>query len=95
MASASLTGTPGTITLSDLIVPMSEQAQKTLSVNAKATVDLAKAWPFAQVFSEDLKNRDVSGQLDTSFTVNTTGSQIRFLTKNSRINNLRVAVPDS
>ena len=95
IASATLVGTPGTVTVSNVIVPLSDQAEKTISVDAQAKVDLAKAWPFVQVFSEDLKNQDISGQLDAAFKVSTAGSQIRFLTENTRIDNLRVAVPDS
>ena len=92
---ANLTATPGTVTISDLILPMSAEADKNLSLNAHATMDLAKALPFAQVFSEDLKDMEMSGAIDVAVDVSTTGSQTRILTEQSKIENLKITFPDS
>jgi hypothetical protein len=92
---ANLTATPGTIKISDVILPMSAKADKTLSLNAHLQMDLAKAWPFAQVFAGDLEDMDVSGLMDTAVDIRTTGNQIRLLTKQSTIDTLKIMLPDS
>jgi molybdopterin-binding protein len=92
---ANLTATPGTVKISDVILPMSAEADKTLSLNAHLQMDLAKAWPFAQVFAGDLEDMDVSGLIDTAVDISTTGNQIRLLTKQSTIDTLKIMLPDS
>lgn len=92
---ANLTSTPGTIKVDDLIVPMSAQADKTLSMNAHVAMDLEKAWPFAQVFTEDLNDKNVSGQLDATVRVSTQGEQIHLVSENSKIQQLKISLLDS
>jgi hypothetical protein len=95
MGHANLTATPGTVKMSDLILPMSTEADKTLSLIAHVQMDLAKAWPFAQVFAGDLEDMDVSGLMDAAVDISTTGNQTRLQTKQSKIDNLKIMLPDS
>lgn len=95
IASANLTATPGTVKVSNLVLPMSEDAEKTLSMDAHAALDLGQTWPFAKVFMDDPKINNVTGQVDAAFNVSTKGSQIRLLTENSQVSNLRLDIPDN
>lgn len=92
---AKLTGTPGSINISNLLLPMSEQGDKTLSMNTAMVLDLAKAWPFAQVFSADLKDKNISGQLDAVLQITTSQGQVHLVSDNSTIENLKLSVPNS
>ncbi|MHC4524212.1 MAG: AsmA family protein [Planctomycetota bacterium] len=95
ISSANLAGTPGTVKIRDLIMPRSEQADQTLSMNAHASIDLEKVWPFLQIAAGDLGDKKVAGLMDAAVNISTTGSQVHLLTENSKINNLKIAIPDS
>jgi hypothetical protein len=95
LASANLSATPGSVKIANLVLPMGDQADKTVSLDAQAKLDLAKTWTYAQVFSEPLKDKNVSGQLDAALAISTTGNQIRLLTKNATCDNLKIEVPNT
>ncbi len=93
--SANVTATPGTVQVTNLVLPLSKEAAKTVSADVQAKVDLAKTWPFVQVFTELPKDVQVSGLLDSAVKVSTEAKQIRLLTDKTQITQLKVTRPDS
>lgn len=91
----SLTGTPGTVKLSNVIVPMSEQADKMLSMDIAAVLEMQKAWPFAQILLDDFYDIEILGQVDTACSIKTSDNQIHLLTENTTADNLRITIPDT
>lgn len=88
--SANLTATPGTVAISNLVLPTSGQADKTIAFDAKAKLDLEKTWPFVQVFADLPEDMKIAGQLDSSLQASTTGSQVRIVTPATRIDKLKI-----
>lgn len=95
LASANLTAMPGTVNLSNLALPLSGEGQKSVSLDARAKLDLGKTWPFVQVFTELPKDIQIAGMLDSAVKVSTKGSQVQLLTDNTRIDQLKITRPDS
>lgn len=93
LASANLTATPGTVTVSNLVLPMSAEAAKTVSLDARTKLDLAKTWPFVQVFADLPKDVQMAGMLNSTVKVRTEQSRIQLLTEDTRIDNLRITQP--
>jgi hypothetical protein len=95
LASANLAAAPGTVKIVNLVLPMDEQADKTISLDAQAKLDLAQTWVFAQVFTELPKDVQVVGMLDSAVKVSTQGSELRIRTDKAQIDNLEITRPDS
>lgn len=90
LASANLTAAPGTVNVSNMALPLSSEAQKAISFDARAKMDLAKTWPFVQVFTELPKDMQIAGMLDSVITATTSGSSVRMRTEKTQIDNLRI-----
>ncbi|MCI0500061.1 MAG: hypothetical protein L0Y36_10375 [Planctomycetales bacterium] len=91
LASANLTATSlGDVKVANLILPMGDGGDKTISLDAAAKLDLAKAWPFAQVFAELPEGMAIAGILNSVLKVTTTGSVVHLLTENTRIDGLKI-----
>jgi hypothetical protein len=91
LPSANLTASSlGDVKVANLVLPMGDEGDKTISLDAAAKLDLAKAWPFAQVFAELPKDMQVSGLLDSTLKATTTGSTFRLLTEKTQIDKLKI-----
>lgn len=96
VANADVTSTPATIKVSNLAMPLGEQqGPKTISMDARATADLAQAWPFVQVFAKTPEGLNIAGKMDAGVKITTTGNQVRLLTEDAAISQLRITQPDS
>ena len=95
LASANLTATPGSVKIANLVLPMGEQADKTISLDAQANLDLAKTWAYAQVFAEVPEGLELAGMLDSAVNVSTQGSTTQILTDKTQITQLKITQPDS
>jgi len=95
LASANLIAAPGMVNLGNMALPLSKKGEKTISFDARAKLDLEKAWPFVQVFTELPKDIQVAGVLDSAIKATTTGSKVRLLTEQLKIDNLKIMLPDS
>ena len=95
LASMNLAATPGTVDVSNLVLPMSAEAAKTVSLDAQAKLDLAKTWPFVQVFADLPKDVQLTGMLNSAVKVSTEGSTVRLLTDRTQVEQLKISRPDS
>jgi hypothetical protein len=96
IASANVTSTPATVKVSNLVLPLAEQqGPKTISLDANTQMDLAKVWPFIQVFAETPKGMTLAGMMNAGVKVTTTGNELRLLTEDTAITQLKITQPDS
>ena len=95
LASANMTATPGTVNIANVVLPLSAEATKTISADAQAKLDLAKTWPFVQVFADLPKDVQLAGMLDSAVKVTTEASRVRLLTEKTQITQLKITRPDS
>jgi hypothetical protein len=96
IASANVTSTPATVKVSNLVLPLAEQeGPKTISLDASTQMDLAKVWPFIQVFAETPKGMTLAGMMNAGVKVTTTGNELRLLTDDTAISQLKITQPDS
>jgi len=95
LASANLAATPGSVKIANLVLPMGDEGDKTVSLDAQAKLDLAKTWPFAQVFADMPAGLQLAGMLDSAVRVSTEGSRVQLLTDQTQITQLRITQPDS
>jgi hypothetical protein len=96
VASANITSTPATIQVSNLAYPLARTDEvQPISLNARAQVDLAQAWPFVQVFAETPEGMAVAGRMNAGVQISSQGSQVRVLTEDAAITNLRISQPDA
>ena len=95
LASVNLTATPGTVRIADAVLPMSAEAAKTISLDAQTKLDLAKTWPFVQVFTDLPEDVQLAGVLDSAVKISTEASTIRLLTDKTQIEQLKITRPDS
>ena len=95
LTSANLTGTPGTVKIANLVLPMGDEGDKTISLDAQAKLDLDKTWAFAQVFAELPEGLQLAGMLDSVVKVSTEGSRVQLLTDKTQITQLKITQPDS
>ena len=91
LAAMDMTATPGTVKVSNLTLPMSLEAIKSVSMETQVSLDLAGAWPFVQVFADVPADLKLAGGLNSVATVSTQGSRIQLLTENTRLQNLLIA----
>ncbi|HOK94704.1 MAG TPA: hypothetical protein PK052_01225 [Anaerohalosphaeraceae bacterium] len=91
VAMANMTAPPvGAVKISNVVVPMGEAGEKTISADASAQIDLAKAWPFAQVFAEVPEGMQIAGLLDATLKAATAGSQMRLQSENTKVDGLKI-----
>jgi len=95
LASANLTTTPGSVKIANLVLPMADEGDKTISLDAQANLDLAKTWAFAQVFAEMPEGLQVAGMLDSAVKVSTQAGTTQILTDKTQITQLKITQPDS
>ncbi len=95
LASVNMMATPGTVNIANVVLPLSEEAAKTISADAQAKLDLAKTWPFVQVFADLPKDVQLAGLLDSAVKVTTEESRVRLLTEKTQITQLKITRPDS
>ena len=95
LASANLVATPGSVKIANLILPMGDEGDQTISLDAQAKLDLAKTWAFAGVFAELPGGLQVAGMLDSAVKVSTQGSTTQILTDKTQITQLKITQPDS
>ena len=95
LASVNMTATPGTVNIANVVLPLSAEATKTVSADAQAKLDLAKTWPFVQVFADLPKDVQLTGMLDSAVKVTTEASRVRLLTEKTQITKLKITRPDS
>lgn len=94
LASANLTAAPGTVNLGNMTLPLSEDGVKTISFDAYAKLDIEKALPFAQVFTDLPEDTQIAGILESEIKATTTGSKVRLLTDKTWIHQLRIQKGD-
>ena len=95
LASVNMTATPGTVNIANVVLPLSAEATKTVSADAQAKLDLARTWPFVQVFADLPKDVQLTGMLDSAVKVTTEASRVRLLTEKTQITKLKITRPDS
>lgn len=95
IARMDLKATPGQVSVKDLSLPLSGQAIENVSLDAEAKLDLAGVWPFVQVFADVPADLKIAGMLDSAVKVSTQGSQVQLVTKDTRIDKLKIARADS
>ncbi|MHC5083406.1 MAG: hypothetical protein ACYTET_05650 [Planctomycetota bacterium] len=88
--SANLTATPGTVDISNLNLPLTQDGPMTVSLDGKAKLDLGKAWDFAKVFVDTSEEMQISGMLDSTLKATTTGRQVRILAEKTQVDKLRI-----
>ncbi len=95
VAAATLTMAPGTVKVSNLTLPTGDAAGP-ITLAAQANLDIAKAWPYAQVLANAPEDITLAGALASAVTVQTQGDIVQVKTNNAAtIRNLRVAKPDT
>jgi hypothetical protein len=95
LASANLAAAPGTVKIANLVLPMGDEGEQTISLDAQARLDLAETWAFAGVFAELPEGLQVAGMLDSAVKVSTQGSTTQILTDKTQITQLKITQPDS
>ncbi len=90
IAAMNLKATPGTVTVSNLAVPLTPEAPKNVSMDAQAKLDLEKVWPFAQILGDAPADMELAGMLDSTVKISTQGSQIQLKTDKTQIQNLKI-----
>lgn len=95
LTSANLTATPGSVKIANLVLPMGDEGDKTVSVDAQAKMDLGKTWAFVRVFADLPERLQVAGMLDSAVKVSTEGSRVQLLTDQTQITQLKITQPDS
>ncbi|MBL7214761.1 MAG: hypothetical protein ISS71_03675 [Phycisphaerae bacterium] len=95
LASVNLTATPGTVKIENATFPLSETGTKNISLDAQTKLDLAKTWPFVQVFADLPKDVQLAGMLDSAVKVSTEVSRVRLLTEKTQISQLKIIRPNS
>ena len=95
LASANLAAAPGTVKIANLVLPMGDQSDKTISLDAQVSLDLAKTWAFAGVFAELPEGLQVAGMLDSAVNVSTQAGTTQILTDKTQISQLKITQPDS
>ncbi|MHC4881450.1 MAG: translocation/assembly module TamB domain-containing protein, partial [Planctomycetota bacterium] len=95
LASANLAAAPGTVKIANMVLPMGDQGDKTISLDAQVSLDLAKTWAFAGVFAELPEGLQVAGMLDSAVNVSTQAGTTQILTDKTQISQLKITQPDS
>lgn len=95
LALANLTAAPGSVKIANLVMPMGEQGDKTISLDAQAKLDLAQTWAYAKALADLPKDLQLAGMLDSAVKVSTEGSRMQLLTEQTRITQLKITQPDS
>ncbi|MDH4202397.1 MAG: YdbH domain-containing protein [Phycisphaerae bacterium] len=95
LASANMAAAPGTVKIANMVLPMGDQSDKTISLDAQITLDLAKTWAFAGVFAELPEGLQVAGMLDSAVNVSTQAGTTQILTDKTQISQLKITQPDS
>ena len=93
ISSLDLKATPGTAAIRNLTLPLSGDLQA-VSLNAQTKLDLAKTWPFVQVFAEVPQDLTLAGMLDAAVQVSTQGSQVRLSTQQTQVQKLKITRGD-
>jgi hypothetical protein len=94
IARADVTSTPVTVQVSSLAYPLAKSDKpQPVSLNASTQMDLAQVWPFVQVFAETPKGMAVAGKMNAGVQISSQGSQVRLLTEDTAITNLRISQP--
>lgn len=91
IASAMLEALPGTIHLANASIPLGHTETPPISLTAKADLDLAKAWPYAQILAEAPADITLAGLLNTTLSVQTLDDTLHIKTDRTGIRNLHVA----
>ena len=91
IASATLTMLPGTVSARNVSMPLGDTSGQPIALAAQAALDLAKAWPYAQILADAPTDIALAGLLNAAVTVETKDDLLRVKTDNARIQKLRVA----
>lgn len=94
VAAATLTMAPGTVKVSNMTLPTGDAAGP-ITLAAQANLDIAKAWPYAQILADAPEDITLAGALASAVTVQTQGDIVQVKTNAATIRNLRVAKPDT
>ena len=94
ISTANLAAAPGTVNISNLSLPLAEDASKDIALDATAKLDLAKAWEFAEVFVDASGDMKISGMLNSTLKATTVDSQVRLLTDNTQIDRFKIQQGD-
>lgn len=91
IVSAAVTAAPGTIRLMDATIPLGHAELPPIAMTAQADLDMAKAWPYAQILAEAPADIALAGLLSVTVSVQTQEDTLHIKTDKTGIRNLRVA----
>ncbi len=94
IASAMLEMLPGTIRLRDVAVPMGQSGPSPMTMTALAELDMAKAWPYAQILADAPADIQLAGLLDAEINIQKHEETVHLKTDKTHIRDLRVAKAD-
>ncbi len=94
IASAMLQVLPGTIRLRDVAVPMGQPDPSPITMTALAELDMAQAWPYAQVLADAPRDIQLAGLLDAEIELQKHNETVHLKTDKTHIRDLRVAKED-
>ena len=91
VSAATLTMLPGTVSVRNLSAPMGEMGTGPITLAAQANLDMAKAWPYAQILADAPMDIALAGVLNAAVSVETSDDIVRVKTNETVIRALRVA----